>query len=349
VLLSDKTGAGCRAFGWARQPALNETKGSHVMQSLLKRSGVVLAALFALGAVTAVPALASEKPSVETKPATVVGETSSTLNGTVNPNGAETKYHFQYGTTTFYGSSTSEASAGSGSENLPESSNVTGLKPFTTYHFRVVATNSNGTAYGADEVFWTKAAPGLPEFSNPQKEGFPVSLKGHGGNVVWRQTSGTIQCESSSMSGSVSGVKTLAGVTIAFSHCIAGGASCRSEGSEAGHITTEPLEGRPVYLSKTAKTVGILFIPQTGKAIVHKILCALHEGEVTGSFVMPITSVNKMESHFTLKEEVGKYENGKGEKETAGLSLKRPGEPAEALGCSFESSLETGHNIEIKA
>jgi hypothetical protein len=95
------------------------------------------------------------KPTVETKAATSVGETAATLNGIVNPRGAETKYYFEYGTTIAYGSKTSEASAGSGTSSVEEGKIVTGLAASTTYHFRIVATNSHGTADGADQAFTT--------------------------------------------------------------------------------------------------------------------------------------------------------------------------------------------------
>jgi hypothetical protein len=104
---------------------------------------------------SAAPALASGKPTVETKPATSIGETEATLNGLVNPNGAATKYYFEYGTTISYGSETAGASAGSGTSNVEESKVITGLAADTTYDFRIVATNTNGTAYGSNQVFST--------------------------------------------------------------------------------------------------------------------------------------------------------------------------------------------------
>jgi hypothetical protein len=106
------------------------------------------------------------KPKVETKPASNVTETEATLNGTVNPEGVETKYYFEYGETTSYGSKTAEVSAGSGTSTLEESKAITGLTPDTPYHFRIVATNSEGvTAYGSDQVFtpgWSVQEPPSP-------------------------------------------------------------------------------------------------------------------------------------------------------------------------------------------
>lgn len=90
-----------------------------------------------------------------TESATGVTMTGATLNGSVNPEGEETKYYFEYGKTVSYGKTTAEESAGSGASGVKESKAITGLEPSTTYHFRIVATNTTGTAYGKDETFIT--------------------------------------------------------------------------------------------------------------------------------------------------------------------------------------------------
>jgi len=104
-------------------------------------------------------ASAQMPPTVSTKAATSVTLNSVTLNGTVNPNGASATYYFQYGTTTSYGSTTSSTSAGSGSSSVSASASLTGLSSSTTYHFRLVATNSAGGSYGDDQSFTTVTSP----------------------------------------------------------------------------------------------------------------------------------------------------------------------------------------------
>ncbi len=89
-----------------------------------------------------------------TEPATNVTGTGATLNGSVNPNGAETKYYFQYGPTSSYGTTTPEVSAGSGTSNVRVHQVITGLSP-GSYHFRIVASNGTGTSYGFDWSFGT--------------------------------------------------------------------------------------------------------------------------------------------------------------------------------------------------
>ncbi|HEX5591795.1 MAG TPA: S1 family peptidase [Solirubrobacterales bacterium] len=96
-------------------------------------------------------------PTVETKPATNIQEGQATLNGTVNPNGKETTYRFEYGKTTSYGNSIPVPNAGAGAGTSPVTVYLTPntLLPRTRYHFRLVATNSDGTSYGADRAFTT--------------------------------------------------------------------------------------------------------------------------------------------------------------------------------------------------
>jgi hypothetical protein len=87
--------------------------------------------------------------------ATDVGLTEATLNGEVRPVGVEAKYHFEYGTTEAYGSSTPEASAGSGDSFVEASAVLSGLQLGTVYHYRLVASSSRGTTVGKDERFET--------------------------------------------------------------------------------------------------------------------------------------------------------------------------------------------------
>jgi hypothetical protein len=111
-------------------------------------------ATFATGA----PATA---PTVTTSPATGVQSTSATLNGTVNPNNASTTCYFQWGLTTAYGNTTSVQNAGSGSSIFNATQPISGLSSNTTYHYRLVATNSAGMTNGSDVAF-TTALPITP-------------------------------------------------------------------------------------------------------------------------------------------------------------------------------------------
>jgi uncharacterized protein (TIGR02145 family) len=103
-----------------------------------------------------------ELPLVETTSSTSITSTSASLNGKVNPNLVSTIVTFEYGTTTAYGQSIEAIQSpilDSGPVNV--SANLSGLLPGTTYHFRVVATNSGGTTFGGDLGFTTITLPTL--------------------------------------------------------------------------------------------------------------------------------------------------------------------------------------------
>ena len=98
-----------------------------------------------------------DPPTVLSEPASSVGQTSATLNATVNPHGGEvTECELEYGTSVFYTSSAPcSPSPGSGKTPVAVSAVVGELEPNTTYHFRITATNDGGTSYGYDESFTT--------------------------------------------------------------------------------------------------------------------------------------------------------------------------------------------------
>lgn len=101
-------------------------------------------------------------PLVETGVASDLSETSAVLHGTVNPAGLQTGYHFEYGTTTAYGSRipvSAEAPAGNNRVPVNVSRPITGLQSGVTYHYRLVAENAIGETAGADRTF-TTATPG---------------------------------------------------------------------------------------------------------------------------------------------------------------------------------------------
>ncbi len=100
----------------------------------------------------------SNPPVTVTSAATAVTPTSATLNGTVNPNGLATTWYFEWGTTTAYGNTTAVTSAGTGTSTVSVNAGITGLTGGVTYHYRLAATNSDGTSYGADMTFTYGAA-----------------------------------------------------------------------------------------------------------------------------------------------------------------------------------------------
>jgi streptogramin lyase len=95
------------------------------------------------------------RPVATTEAATSVTAHTANLHATVNPSGFSTTYYFAYGSEL-----TAKVSAGSGTSNVKVSQEIVGLKPSTTYHFRVVASNSEGIEVGKEETFTTPSAAG---------------------------------------------------------------------------------------------------------------------------------------------------------------------------------------------
>ena len=120
-------------------------------------------------------------PVVTTKPATYVASFSATLNGLLDPHGLTTTVYFQYGTTTSYGLTTALRRVRLETRTRMSAANISGLTANTTYHFRIVATNSAGTRYGSDRTFTTLSATGPPVVTtNPATNVAAFSATLHG-------------------------------------------------------------------------------------------------------------------------------------------------------------------------
>jgi hypothetical protein len=105
---------------------------------------------------TAAPASA---PAISSRAATSVTSLGATLNAGVSPRSLATTVHFEYGTSTSYGTSTADQAIGAGSSTVSVSAPIGGLKPGTKYNFRAVATSAAGIARGANRSFTTPKAP----------------------------------------------------------------------------------------------------------------------------------------------------------------------------------------------
>jgi hypothetical protein len=142
---------------------------------------MLVAGLVAVLVAAAPAAAAVTKPTVSTGGAAQITQTSATLTGKVNPNGARTTYFFQYGTSNLYGSTTGPTDIGSGTKAKTAAALLTGLTPFTKYHYRLVAQNEKGTSFGGDKTFTTKKQPlgfSLTANPNPATWGTGATLSG---------------------------------------------------------------------------------------------------------------------------------------------------------------------------
>ena len=94
-------------------------------------------------------------PVVQTGAASLVNTNYVTFNGQINPNGYQSIFYFEYGTTMSLGQITPSQSAGTGYTNINVSALVSNLYPATTYYYRIDAVNSYGTSQGSILSFTT--------------------------------------------------------------------------------------------------------------------------------------------------------------------------------------------------
>ena len=99
-----------------------------------------------------------QPPVVSTGQATGVAQNTATLTGTIDTQGFATVYEFDIGVDTSYGTRIF-GDAGTEQGQLACTASLQGLASSTTYHYRIVATNTFGTVYGVDETFTTSAYP----------------------------------------------------------------------------------------------------------------------------------------------------------------------------------------------
>ena len=102
---------------------------------------------------------AAVAPTVALGSPSLVTSGSATLVGTVNPHGVATTYSFQYGPTTSYGLQTTASSAGAGTSATTVRAGVDGLRPGTTYHYRLVAQSAQSSGSSSDGTFTTTGNP----------------------------------------------------------------------------------------------------------------------------------------------------------------------------------------------
>ena len=118
------------------------------MKTITKITAIAATLAIGVSALIPVAALAStgpQDPGVRVGPATNVTGNSVILHGAVNPDGHFTQFQFQYYVNAHEWNSSATKDAGPGTKFIAVSAKLTGLKPGTTYRYRLVAQNANAT------------------------------------------------------------------------------------------------------------------------------------------------------------------------------------------------------------
>jgi DNA-binding beta-propeller fold protein YncE len=123
-----------------------------------------------------------QKPRISGLALSNLGSDFADLSAQLNPEGLPTEYLFEYGTTPGYGHTfpATPGQAAAGFEAITVGAHLTGLAPSTTYHFRLVATNTKGTAETLDQTFTTFPVGG--PLSLPDGRAYEIATpleKGH--------------------------------------------------------------------------------------------------------------------------------------------------------------------------
>ncbi|HYQ77523.1 MAG TPA: hypothetical protein VEP91_00250 [Solirubrobacterales bacterium] len=248
--------------------------------------GAVLALLAAVLCLSAAPAAsAAGEPLLGQAWAADVDASSARLHGEVNPNGLPTSYHFDYikatayeanlaaGKDGFAGAAKAPAglnpTVGSGTTPVATSQLLSALTPETAYRYRIVATNSAGTAGGPPLRLTTQGFAGAGvlldgrgwEMVSPvDKNGGAVAVPGGlaGGGVLQAATGGAAVTYSSGASFGPDA----AGAAIASQYIARGGAA----GWVSENITTPLLSGS--YGSGPVGSPYQLFAADLGRGLL---------------------------------------------------------------------------------
>jgi uncharacterized repeat protein (TIGR01451 family) len=208
---------------------------------------------FTTAAATPAPKAAPTPPTTGT--ADGVSTTGATLHGSVPSPGDN--YHYEYGTTTGYGSATTSKTAATAGSDL--SAAITGLVPGTTYHFRIVA---DSIASGSDGTFTTTAsadlaaAASVPNGTIGQQLTYTFTITNGGPNAA----TGVQAAVSLPGSGTLASAQGTCGATSCDLGTLASGASATvlamvtpsSAGSAAGSVTVTSSSSDPSSGNNTA-------------------------------------------------------------------------------------------------
>jgi Regulator of chromosome condensation (RCC1) repeat len=97
----------------------------------------------------------AQTPLVATQVASPISGSDATVNGTAVAKGLTTTAWFDWGPDATYGYSTQPTNIGTASVGVRVNFPLQGLNPNSVYHYRLIATNAAGVAYGADAMLAT--------------------------------------------------------------------------------------------------------------------------------------------------------------------------------------------------
>jgi hypothetical protein len=104
-------------------------------------------------------------PTISAPTANPIGATSATITASIDSNAQDTTVAVRYGATIAYGSTTTAQDIGSANSATAIKVSLTGLRPGSTYHAQVIATNADGSSASTDIAFTITKTPSLTKLA----------------------------------------------------------------------------------------------------------------------------------------------------------------------------------------
>jgi phosphodiesterase/alkaline phosphatase D-like protein len=121
------------------------------------------------------PGQGSQPPIVTTDPAKNINATTADLHCTINVNGTQTSYHFEWSTDPDLANSLKTPGLTASANAYTYGVHIENLTPSTKYYYRAVAGNSAGISYGGIHSFITAAPGGPPTYGPPTVQTLPAT------------------------------------------------------------------------------------------------------------------------------------------------------------------------------
>jgi IPT/TIG domain/Regulator of chromosome condensation (RCC1) repeat len=313
-------------------------------------------------------------PEVTTEAATEVRESSAVLHGSYqSPKGTHFEScRWEWGLSEAYEHTLPCEILLTGTSSLT----LRGLSPGTTYHYRYVASNDIGTAYGEDEAF-TTASSGLPELGRCVQRspalgryqdkhctvpssgedsggyewepgpGADPAFTGSGGALsVDPGSSASFTCSASQYRGRYTGGQS-ATLQLTLGGCEAfyPAGKCHSEGAGEGEVLAEPLllTLGPVRAAKTP-VVGWELASPPGTSIATATCGAGEQLTISGAVIGTVKSVDHPSSTFRLQFKL----SSRGGNQTVAEFEGGPGDELWLLRDSFLSTQALSANVSLQ-
>lgn len=133
------------------------------------------------------------RPTVSTLTPLSLSSTGAVLSGTVNGNGVQSRFWFEWGATESLGSTSAVRVLFPSALTYETNLVVTGFQRDMLYYYRIVATNSLGRSTGGLQTFmWFSTPPALPRFEKDIDGTYPIEFEGEPGHVYIVQSSSNL-------------------------------------------------------------------------------------------------------------------------------------------------------------